>query len=240
MRIFRAEVLKLVSLRTTWLLIGAMVLIEGLYAVTFAGAADLESIDTPTDLFVGTSIQTVLVFCLGTFIITNEFRHGTANSTFLITPRREQVIVAKLLVGLLVGIACALLFIAVNAGFGYSVLSSRDVQIDGGRAVDVYVGVGVGIVLTCVFGVGIGALLRNQVAAVVAGLVIFFVLRGIAALLGEVGAFFPADALIGLQGGTFGTDDTLDDQVAAGLVFLAYCVAVAVAGTIATREREIT
>jgi ABC-2 type transport system permease protein len=237
-RLVRSELLKLVSVRTTWALLGTMLFVEGAYAMIFAAVPAKDKLDNPTDLFVGTGIQTVIVFCLGALLSTNEFRHGTANSTFLVTPQRERVLGAKLIVGLGAGIVCALLFIAVNAGLGFSIVSNRGVEVDGTEAVNIYTGVGIGMVLTCLFGVGMGALLRNQVVAVVAGLVIFFVLRGVATLLGAAGGFFPSEALIGLQGALAG-DDTLD-QVPGGLVFAGYCLVFAVAGAIGLREREIT
>lgn len=237
MKEIRAEVIKLVSVRSTWLILGSMVLIEGLYASLAAGVPDVNKIDNPTDLFVGTGMETVLVFCLGALMATNEFRYGTANSTFLVTPRRERVIIAKLVVALVAGIVAALLFVAVNAGFGYSILSSRDIQIDGDDAVNIYLGTAIGMVLTCLFGVGLGALLRNQVVSVVLGIVIFFVFRGVAEVVGAPGDYFPSESLIGLQG-ALGDSDTLN-QVPGGFVFAAYCIAFAVAGSIATRGRDI-
>ena len=158
---------------------------------------------------------------------------------FIITPKRGRVILAKLAVGLVVGIVAALLFIAVNAGLGLSILSSRDVPVDGDLAVNVYLGVGTGIVLGCLFGVALGALMRNQILTIVVGLVLFLV-RGVVALFigTNVGKYFPGEALLALQG-TPGAQGTLLSQVSAGLVLAGTCAALAVAGVIATRYREI-
>ncbi|MEA2181367.1 MAG: type transport system permease protein, partial [Solirubrobacteraceae bacterium] len=164
MNILRSEFLKLISVRTTWLLLGAMILIEGAVAGLLAGLGekkDLRPANVP-DLLIGTPLSILFVFTLGALISTNEFRHGTANSTFLITPRRERVIAAKLVVGLAVGLVGALLYIAVNAGLGLSILSSRGVDVASNTAVNTYLGVGTGLVLGCLFGVALGASLRNQ------------------------------------------------------------------------------
>jgi len=242
MRILRSEWLKTVSVPTTWLLLGAMLLIEGLAAGLLTGLSELKDLKArnPATLLIGTPLPTVLMFTLGALLATNEYRHGTANQTFVITPRRERVIGAKLAVGLVVGIAGALLYIAVNAGLGLSILSNRGVEVDGDLAVNIYSGVGVGIVLGCLFGVALGALLRNQILTIVTGLVLFLV-RGVVALFigTDVGKFFPGEALISLQG-TPGADADLLSQVDAGLVLAATCAVLAIAGVVVTRYREIS
>ena len=242
MRILRSEWLKLVSVPTTWILLGTMLLIEGLAAGLVTGLADIEELRArnPATLLIGTPLSTVLIFTLGALLATNEYRHGTANQTFLITPRREQVIAAKLAVGLVVGVVAALLYIAVNAGLALSTLSNRGVPVDGDLAVDVYSGVGVGLVLGCIFGVALGALLRNQILTIVIGLVLFLVRGVIALFIGtDVGKYFPGEALLAVQG-TPGTKETLLSQVDAGLVLGATCLALAIAGVAVTRYREIT
>lgn len=242
MRILKSEWLKLVSVPTTWLLLGTMLLVEGLAAGLLTGLADIEDLRgrDPTSVLIGTGLSTVMIFTLGALLATNEYRHGTANHTFMITPKRERVVLAKLAVGLVVGVAAALLFIAVNAGLGLSILSSRGIDVDGDLAVDVYLGVGTGIVIGCVFGVALGTLLRNQILTIVVGLVLFL-LRGVVALFigTSVGKYFPGEALLALQG-TPGAQDTLLDQVDAGLVLGATCLALAIAGIVVTRYREIT
>ena len=175
MNALKSEWLKLVSVRTTWALLGSMILIEGLTAGLVTGLsdiADLRKRDVAT-LAIGTHLAIVFMFTLGALLSTNEFRHGTANSTFVVTPKRERVIAAKLVVGLVVGIVGALLYITVNAGLGLSILSSRGVDVDADMAVNTYIGVGVGLVLGCLFGVALGALLRNQILTVVTGMVLF-------------------------------------------------------------------
>lgn len=241
MRILKSEWLKLVSVPTTWLLLGLMLLIEGLAAGLLTGLADLDDLKArnPATLLIGTPLPTVIIFTLGALLATNEYRHGTANHTFVITPKRERVIAAKLAIGLVVGVVSALLYIAVNAGLGLAILSQRGVPVDGDLALNIYSGVGVGIVLGCLFGVALGAVLRNQILTIVTGLVLFLV-RGVFALfIGEdVGKYFPGEALLALQG-TPGAETTLLGQVDAGLVLAATCVVLAIAGMVVTRYREI-
>ncbi len=239
MKALRSEWLKLVSVRTTWALLGAMVLVEGLAAGLATSLGDIDDLrkGNVSTFIIGTHLATVFMFTLGALLSTNEFRHGTANSTFVITPRRERVILAKLAIGLAVGVVGALLYIAVHAGVGLSILSSRGVDIDSDLAVDGYVGVGVGLVLGCEFGVALGAVLRNQVLTIIVGLVLFLLAGTVALFIGtDVGQYFPGEALLALQN-TPGVD--LLSQVSGGLVLAGYCVALGIAGAILTRQREI-
>jgi ABC-2 type transport system permease protein len=240
MRALKSEWLKLVSVRTTWGLLGGMVLIEGLAAALVTALGDVDDLrkGNVSTYIIGLHLQTVFLFTLGALMSTNEFRHGTANSTFVVTPKRERVILAKLAVGLAAGIVGALLYIAVHAGLGLSILSSRGVDVDSDLAVDGYVGVGVGLVLGCLFGVALGALLRNQVLTIVVGLVLFFLAGTVSLFIGtDVGQYFPGEALLALQ-----NDPRVDDllsQTAGGLVLAAYCVVLGVGGMLLTRQREI-
>jgi ABC-2 type transport system permease protein len=242
MSILKSEWVKLISVRTTWGLLAAMILIEGLAAGLTTSLADVEDLRNRNvaTLIIGTHLAIVFMFTLGALLSTNEYRHGTANSTFVVTPKRERVIAAKLLVGLAVGIVGALLYIAVNAGFGMSILSNRGINVDADKAVNGYIGVGVGLALGCFFGVALGALLRNQILTVVTGMVIFL-LAGTAALFigNDVGQYFPGESLLALQG-TPGADETLLSQTDGGLVLGAYSVVLAIAGMIVTRQRDIT
>jgi ABC-2 type transport system permease protein len=242
MNILKSEWLKLVSVRTTWLILLFMVVLEGLVAGLTVSLPEVKDLQNKQvfDLAIGSHLATVLMFSLGALLSTNEYRHGTANSTFVITPKRERVVAAKLLVGLVIGIAGALLYIAVNAGLGLSLLSNRGVAVDADDAVNAYVGIGVGLVLCCVFGVALGAVLRNQILAVVAGLVVILLAGTFALIIGsDVGRYFPGESLLGLQGSPEGKDIVLS-QTAGGLVFAGYCVVLAVAGMVLSRVREIT
>jgi ABC-2 type transport system permease protein len=239
MKALKSEWLKLISVRTTWALLGAMVVIEGLAAGLATSLGDIDDLrkGNVSTFIIGTHLATVFMFTLGALLSTNEYRHGTANSTFVVTPKRERVILAKLAVGLAVGIVGALLYIAVHAGVGLSILSSRGVDIDSDLAVDGYVGVGVGLVLGCLFGVALGAVLRNQVLTIIVGLVLFLLAGTVALFIGtDVGQYFPGEALLALQN-TPGVE--LLSQTDGGLVLAGYCVVLGIAGGVLTRQREI-
>ena len=243
MRILRSEWLKLVSVPTTWLLLGTMLLIEGLAAGLLTGlarhrrpqgaqprdAADRHAAADGPDLHARRAA--------GDERVPPRDREPRRSSS---RRERERVIAAKLAVGLVVGIVVgAAVHRRQRRARPVDPLQPRRADVDGDLAVNVYIGVGTGIVLGCLFGVALGALLRNQILTIVVGLVLFLV-RGVVALFigNDVGKYFPGEALLALQG-TPGAETTLLGQVDARARARRDCVALAVAGIVVTRYREI-
>ncbi len=66
---------------------------------------------------------------IGVMAITSEFRHGTIRPTFVVTPRRSRVIVAKVLASLLMGVLFGLAAIGLSFGIGYAILAGRDIPL---------------------------------------------------------------------------------------------------------------
>ena len=107
-RLVRAEWTKLFSTRIWWgLLIGACVMAGG-FAALFTALAGVEQNGQPgippvgdpafEELALSTGANaSVLLLILGIIGMTQEYRHRTATPTFLATPRRGRVVVAKLL-----------------------------------------------------------------------------------------------------------------------------------------------
>ena len=109
----------------------------------------------------------LLVLLLSAIIVTNEFFHLTATTTFLVTPRRSRVIMAKFAAAIVVGlIAWALVtildlifvpLIMHQLGFGAE-LGNGGVW----RAIALNA---LAFLLWSVLGVGVGVLIRSQIAA---------------------------------------------------------------------------
>ena len=100
----RAEWTKLFTTRV-WigLLLGACVMVAGFTVLLTAFAGDEESGLPPVgtevyeELAFATAANVVVLFLiLGIIGMTQEYRHRTATPTFLTTPRRGRVVVAKL------------------------------------------------------------------------------------------------------------------------------------------------
>ena len=124
----------------------------------------------------------VLFLILGIIGMTQEYRHRTATPTFLTTPKRGRVVAAKLVAYALAAVPFALAVMVANvlvvfvyggARGGTPSLNQDNLEVLG-RA-------GLILVVFALMGVGIGALLRNQVGAIVGALVYLFVVEGVLA-----------------------------------------------------------
>jgi ABC-type transport system involved in multi-copper enzyme maturation permease subunit len=182
----RAEWTKLFTTKV-WLglLLGACVIVGGFAALLtgFAGNPDsgLPGVGNPqfeeVALSQGTN-ATILALILGIIGMTQEYRHRTATPTFLATPRRWRVVVAKLLAYALVAVPFAVVVLAVNVLVVGVYAGARGAAPSlTGHNLEVLLTSGLALVIYALIGVGIGALLRNQVGAIVGGLVYLFVVE---------------------------------------------------------------
>ena len=240
MNLLRSEWIKLFTTRTTWVMIGIGLLCEGLFAGLLTGLASFEDIGDVTELITGLGLLMTLMLVLGVLIITTEFRHGTTGSTFLVTPKRWPVLLAKLGAGLLVGVLAGLLFVLVNGGLALPIYSGRGGTLPpASEIVEVYAGVVASFALLCAFGLGIGAIVRNQVGAIIAAIAVFFVVSSLPELLpGTIGEYFPAQTVGTLHGRVEG-DGTLT-QLGAGLILAAWSLALVAVGTALTVYRDLS
>lgn len=239
MSLLRSEWLKLFTVRTTWTMLGIGLLAEGLFAGLFTGLASLAEIGDIEETITGIGLLMVLVLVLGVLAITTEFRHGTSSSTFLVTPRRWPVLLAKLATSALAGLLAGLAFVAVNGGLALPIYDSRGGQLPpASDLAPIYAGVVVSFALLCAFGCAVGAIVRNQVGAIIAAIAFFFVLSPLPELLpGSIGEFFPAQAIGSLHGLEEG-EGTLS-QVGGGLVLAAWTAGLAAIGTLLVCRRDV-
>jgi hypothetical protein len=179
---------------------------------------------------------------LGAMAFTGEVRHGTIRPTFLVTPERHRVVAAKVWASMLIGAGFGLVAGAVAAGVGTVALKSRgiDIRLDTGDFALLVAGGAVAAALWAAIGVGLGAIVRNQVPALIGIcawlLFVENVLVGDLAGVGEVGRFLPGAAAKAISGQN--PDTLLSPGV--GLVLLAlYAAIAAVAGCLATSRRDV-
>ena len=171
-----------VKLRTTqvwfWLLLAALALASFLTIGPIASGAIKDSGDL-ADLFAGAATSYLPVFVLGVLGVTTEYRHQTITPAVLATPARWALVTAKMITYLLVGAAYAALCVLVQLAISVPWLSAKDIDVTLGsnqvpRAlVSVFAVVGVfGIV-----GIGVGALVKNQIVAVSVGIIVIQVVN---------------------------------------------------------------
>ena len=242
----RAELLKQRSTGTTLglfaTLLGLVLLALLLHGVGVA-AANLSSARVQLDVMGrGEFLAAIFAALLGALSITSEIRHGTIRPTFLFTPRRGRVVAAKVMATALIGAGFGLAGSALAVGVAAAALGARGIEIllnRGDVALLIAGGAAAGA-MWAVIGVGVGALVRHQVAAVI-GITawLLFVeglLAGDAGALGEVGRFLPGSAAAAISGQGPGT---LLAPAFGALLLAIYAVATAAAGWVATTRRDV-
>jgi ABC-2 type transport system permease protein len=157
------------KLFTTWLWLWTLLAataITALYAIldiAFADAPDTFTLplSTPqgqrTLLAVGAA-GAPLVAVLGAIGLTGEFRHRTVTATFLATPHRGRVVVAKLITYALVGAGYGLAGLAVTITIALPWLASNDIDlvVGGGAIAATLAGVTAAVAIFAMLGVGLG------------------------------------------------------------------------------------
>jgi len=252
--LIRAELRKLFSTKLwLWLLLGACVLSGGSTALLIgfsdqaaaspqSGIPPVES-DAFSQLALAGGANAVVFFLiLGIIGMTQEYRHRTATPTFLVTPKRGQVVLSKLLTYLGISLLFAVLVNAVVVAVALPWLSAKGAALSlSGENLEVLLSSIGGAALYGMVGVGVGALLRNQVAAVVGALIYLFVaepiLRSVPATDGAY-TFLPGGALESITA-TVGNTDLLQ-RWQGTLLLAAYGIVLAIAGWVFAVRRDIS
>jgi ABC-type transport system involved in multi-copper enzyme maturation permease subunit len=184
---------------------------------------------------------TVLFLILGIIGTTQEYRHRTATPTFLAEPRRWRVVVAKLVAYALIAVPFAVVVLAVDVLVVTIYAGARGATPSlSGDNLQVLFSAGLALVVYTLIGVGIGALLRNQVGAIVGGLVYLFVvepvIRSIPATSGAY-KWMPGGGLEAMTA-TFQGPDLLDAWEG-GLLLVGYGLLAALLGTLLAVRRDV-
>ncbi|MFG1912353.1 ABC transporter permease [Kribbella sp. NPDC048928] len=251
-RLLRAEFTKLFTTRLwLWLLLGAIgmtVLIIGL-TIGLSGSPGnpnppLTSPAGQRNLFASAAASSPLAVVLGIVAMTGEYRHETVTPTFLATPRRGRVVMAKLIAYAVAGLGFGCVNVLATIALALPWLSAKhiDISLTTIGLPRTLIGVVLGLAVYTVLGVGIGALLRNQVAAIVGTLIYLFVIEGLVAALPRIRDYYkylPGGAFNGLVNNYQANVQYLAGW-AAGLLLLAYGVAFATLGTTLAVRRDVT
>ncbi len=186
-------------------------------------------------------VITVIAVMLGVLGMAGEFRHQTITTTFLASPRRREVVVAKLIAHSLTGAVMGLLSLTVSAAIAVPWLLANgvDVRLDGATA-RVAAGLLVATALYGALGVSIGAVIRNQTAAAAVVLIWLLAVEGIIGDLlhdASVAAWLPAAAGRALV--HVDSSGGLGALAAAG-VFALYVAGLGYVGVRLTLSRDVT
>lgn len=266
----RAEVVKLRSTRTPLGLLLLGVALAALYALLIgllagrstggqpAAFPGLDQAVTLRQLYgAGAGFGYLVTLSLGVLVICGEYRHQTLTSTLLAQPRRGRLVVVKLLATLACGLVLGAAMVAAGALVGGITVVARGYPL-GLTAAGVWRAMLLAV-LTCaiwaIFGLGIGTLLRNQIAALLTAIGIGYLLLPLLSLALEtfaagkaIAPYLPSSASSAMVAGGSGSTTTSSGGMdmhllpwwGGALVLTAYGLVLAAVGARLTLRRDVT
>lgn len=200
---------------------------------------------TQQSLFATSAGGYVFSIIVGVIMMSTEYRHFTSRPTFLTTPHRGRVILAKLLVAFAVGAFYGAVCVAVTCAIAVPWLGAKGVSINwtANDLLLVLLGGGASVCIYATVGVGIGVLLRNQIAGVMASLAFLLVVEPLIAItpyIQEAYRYTPAGAAAAVT--TYGTlrrNVQVVDPWQGALLLLGWGLLFAVLGWLITLRRDI-
>jgi ABC-2 type transport system permease protein len=234
-RLVGSELFKLRTTRTFYGLNGGAL---GFVLVVALLGALLDSETTHlSDLMMIAFFPQLIALVIGVLCVTSEFRHGTITPSLLVAPHRTRLMLAKLIATLIstlvLGVVVALLITLIVVATGGETDNARNLII-GGTLVTALYGA---------LGVGIGALVRNQVGAIIGSIVYLLLLEGLIGLIPGIKKVLPEYGITGAASALSVTDPTNNDllnQVPGGLLLTLYAAIFMVIGLVVMDRRDVT
>ena len=240
-----AELLKLRTTRTFVALVGAALVLSLLVVVLVSLLADGFTSDEVRDLFTA-DFTGLFIILLGVIGMAGEWRHRTITSTVLAAPDRVRLLAAKMLSYAAAGALLSLIVTLTIMLVGTLILSSRGQ--DTAPLADLFDVLWRNLLVAALvgaLGVGIGAVIRNQVVAIVGVLFVAFVLEPtLIGLVPDYGRFGPTQGAPSgiIDAAGFAGDEDTDDLLApaiAALVMLGWIGAFFAAGVARLRGGDL-
>jgi len=242
--LLQAELLKLRTTRTFNALVGAALILSLIVLVLSTLLIDGFSEDDVRGSFSG-DLTPIFILLLGAMGMAGEWRHRTITSTVLASPDRLKLMAAKTISYAIAGVVVSFIITTSLMVVGTIILSSRgETTLDFASLVDVMWRNLVVAAYLGAIGVAVGAIVRNQVAAII-GLILFPLVVEIAlfGLVPDVARFSPIQGapsgLAVVQPDDGSGVDLLSPQVAL-LVMLGWVAVLFAAGALLLRRRDLT
>ena len=244
-RLVRAEFTKLATTRLIYGMAAAMaafaLLTVAANILGVEGAPPLAADSLPMFVAAPVTLLSGAALLLGILGMSTEFRHQTVTQTFLVTPDRGRVVAAKLVAYPLAGITLALSVLAFTAALATAWLAAKGITpsfLDA-RLGRVLLGAVLAAGLCGLVGVGVAALVRNQVAAQVGVAVWVLLIEGLLMSLlnaPSLGKWLPSAAAAALTN----PGGAPLSRLAGTLLLAGYGLALALVGTRLVVRRDIT
>ena len=263
-----SEYRKIVTTRMWWVLLisfaGYVAFTAGVFGFAMHAAGDAgpgsgvdpmllnDTVIASSTYGVATSIGYAFPLVVGTLLVTNEFRYQTLTPTLLAGPSRTVMLLAKLGASFVIGLVFGIVGVVATVGTGAGAIA-----IAGGDALLGDSGIQRGVLLSVValavwtvVGVGFGAVLPNQVAAIVVILGFTQLVEPIARMVLAVwpategiAAYLPGAAGDAIAGGSFYSlfsSGGLLEWWQGLLVLLGYAAVLSAIGRFTRLRRDVT
>lgn len=243
--LLHAELLKLRTTRTFTALAGAALgtslLLAGLVSLLTEPTREGVLIDV-----FASDTSSLFILLLAIVGISGEWRHRTIAGSLLAAPDRLRFLAAKTLAFAVAGLLLSVAISVAVAILGFVILSVRDLPLPGlAELIEQSARSALVSALLGAFGVCLGALVRNQVVAIVGVLLLLLLLEPLLLTLApEVGRFAPFGALptaaVGIPPEDAGLGDVrLVAPALAVVLMLAWIGAAFAAGGALLRRRDL-
>jgi ABC-2 type transport system permease protein len=243
--LIRAEVLKLRTIRSPWLLLAAspLLVVAGTSGLVVSGG-NLHDPTMQAQALAHVGLTSVFTLAFGIIAVAGEYRHKTITDTYLSTPSRGRVIAAKLGVYAVFGALSGVVSSLVGLGAAAVWWADKGASFTWGNSA-MWTTVGGGIAWNAAFaaiGVGVGALIRSLVGAIAASLAWIALVEGIVGQL--VGGFarwlpFNAGQALGAAARPMMSHDLLP-RWGGGAILVIYTLAFAVLAFATSMRRDVS
>jgi len=238
MTLIVGEVRKLLTIRTAlWFGLASVALAVLNVVVVSLASGTLDEVSEKQEALGG---MPLLLLFFGAVAVTAEYRHHTAASTVLVSGRDPGAVVAARLAATgVVGLGLALLTTGVSFALGVPLLAAHQPGPDltAAQLIPLAGGCVLAGTLSVLVGASLGGLLRNQIAAVVAGIVVYFVAPSLIGMINSSAVdYTPFGSLQVLTRGVHGSAHSLP---ASALALAAWAVGLAVFAVFAERHRDL-
>lgn len=264
-RAINAEIKKMLTTRLWWGMAIALFLCGALFALLMglvldgeenadAGLPAMSPLQIATTTYTsGVGFGYAFLMVVGIMTIGAEYRHKTITGTLLAVPKRPQMIASKVIALLGFGAFYGLVFLLGSVALGGTILSARglDAFPEPGTLVRNLALVLLVLGLWALIGLGLGVLIPHQVAAILVGVGIAFIVEPLLGFVvgrvssgADVVKFFPSYATNAVLGGTSGEPGGMTVHLLSwwqgSLVLLAYAGVFVAIGTWLTNRRDVT
>jgi len=278
-RLIRAEIMKIRTTNTWWLFLIGMVLVTGLALLVNGIGHHYELNPPPGDsgeqlraqlpensspaglarmaadmLTSGQFFGLLFAMIMGALVVTNEFFHQTATTTFMTSPHRSSVLLAKAVAAAAFGALFWLMATVIDLIVTPIYLNSQHVTVSLTqwtvvRSVLLNL---LGFAVWAVFGLGLGTLIRSQIGSVVTGIVLYLLGSiSVAIIFNLIHNAYPHDWVLSAQVIAPAIASALminPGQIFAhqpphwvgGVVLFGYALVTGAIGLIITRRRDIS